>query len=180
VNAPIIVTAVFAEPDFQRLDQLRRAHYPPERNQLRAHLTLFQHLPPSAVDELLRRLQAEASFPEPSAAISGLILQGHGVAFRVTSPELEDARASLADAFKGMLTPQDQAPWRPHVTIQNKVKPAVAKALHAKLSINFAPRALSIAGLAAFYYRGGPWEPIAAYRFGSGHPMKMPPSFIPG
>jgi 2'-5' RNA ligase len=179
VNAPIIVTALFGEPDFQRLDQQRRAHYPSERNQLSAHLTLFHHLPPSALDELLRRLQAETGFPVPQAAISGLIALGNGVAYRVSSPELEETRARLADAFKGMLTPQDQAPWRPHVTLQNKVKPAIAKALHAHLSTGFAPRPLSIAGLAAYHYRCGPWDPIAAFRFGSGHPMKMPPPFIP-
>jgi 2'-5' RNA ligase superfamily len=179
VSAPIIVSALFAEPDFQRLDQQRRAYFPPERNQLCAHMTLFHHLPPSCEDELLRRLQAETSFPAPQASLSGLIMLGYGVAYRVNSPTLEDARASLADAFRGLLTPQDQAPWRPHVTIQNKVKPAVAKALHARLSIGFAPRALSITGLAAYYYRDGPWEPIAAYRFGSGHPMKMPSPFHP-
>ena len=108
------------------------------------------------------------------------MMLGYGVAYLIDSPALEEARGNLAEAFQGMLTPQDQAQWRPHVTIQNKAKPAVAKALYASLTPTFAPQPLEVAGLAAYYYRGGPWEPIAAYRFGSGHPMKMPPPFITG
>jgi 2'-5' RNA ligase len=180
VTAPIIVTALFGEADFQRLDQQRRLYFPPERNQLSAHLTLFHHLPPSCIDELIRRLQQETRSFEPKATITGLMSLGYGVAYRVDSPMLEEVRENLANAFDGLLIPQDQARWRPHVTIQNKAKPAVAKALLQNLTAIFSSRPLSIAGLAAYHYRGGPWEPIAAYRFGSGHPMKMPPPFIAG
>ena len=35
--------------DQAAFDRLRTAHFPPERNQLAAHLTLFHHLPPSAL-----------------------------------------------------------------------------------------------------------------------------------
>jgi hypothetical protein len=180
VSAPIIVSALFGEADFKRLDQQRRAYFPPERNQVSAHLTLFHHLPPSCLGELKQRMQEETRCPQPKAMISGLMSLGNGVAYRVDSLALEEARGNLAEAFQGMLTPQDQAPWRPHITVQNKVKPAVAKALHMQLSIGFAPRTLIIVGLATYYYRDGPWDPIAAYRFGSGYPMKMPPPFIPG
>lgn len=179
VTGPIIVSALFGDADFKRLDAERRAYFPPDRNQLQAHLTLFHHLPPSIQDELLGRLKEETRSPVPKAILSGVMLLGYGVAYRVDSPALEEARDNLAEAFRGMLTPQDQARWRPHVTIQNKAKPSVAKALHASLSQTFAPQPLAIAGLAAYHYRGGPWEPIAAYRFGSGHAMKMPPPFIP-
>jgi hypothetical protein len=180
VNAPIIVSALLGEADFKRLDAERRAHFPPDRNQLRIHLTLFHHLPPSVSNELLVRLKEETRSPPPKATLSGLMMLGYGVAYRVDSPALEKARSNLTEAFQGMLTPQDQAHWRPHVTIQNKVKAVIAKALHAELSRTFAPQPLEIAGLAAYYYFNGPWEPIAAYRFGCGHPMKMPPPFIPG
>jgi 2'-5' RNA ligase len=180
VNAPIIVSALLGDADFRRLDAERRTHFPPDRNQLHAHLTLFHHLPPSVRDELLSRLKEEARSPAPKATLSGIMMLGYGVAYRIESPALEVARSSLAEAFQGMLTPQDQAQWRPHVTIQNKVKAGIAKALHADLLRSFAPQPLEIAGLAAYYYCNGPWEPIAAYRFGSGHPMKMLPPFIPG
>jgi 2'-5' RNA ligase superfamily len=178
LSAPIIVSALFGEADFGWLDGERRAYFPAARNQLRAHLTLFHHLPPSSKDELLGRLRAEAQSPAPPAMIDGLMSLGYGVAYRVRSPQLESARAAIAEAFAGLLIPQDLAHWRPHVTIQNKASPAEAKALLARLLDGFTPRPLIVAGLAAFYYRGGPWEPIAAFRFGGGRTMKVPPPFV--
>ena len=94
-----------------------------------AHLTLFHHLPPSVEGEVGRRLAAYAATPAPTAAIAGMIDLGGGTALRVESEGLEDIRYDLALALRGLLTPQDMAPWRPHVTIQNKVEPKEAKAL---------------------------------------------------
>jgi hypothetical protein len=110
--------------------------------------------------------------------IDGLMSLGYGVAYRVRSPALETARNAIAEAFADLLIPQDRAVWRPHITIQNKAKPAIAKALLAQLETGFQPRPLIIAGLAAWHYRGGPWSLIAAYRFGGGHAMKVPPPLI--
>jgi hypothetical protein len=90
---------------------------------------------------------------------------GRGVAYRVESDELLSIRHRLADTFQGLLTPQDQHTPRLHITIQNKVDPAVAKALHAKLSRTFHARPISIVGLAAHYYRGGPWEAAGHVKF---------------
>ncbi len=165
--APIIVAAEFGGADFAWLDGLRRAHFPPERNQIAAHLTLFHHLPPSLIGELDARLRAATQRTSPPAAtIEEAMLLGRGVALRVRSAALAQIRDQLADAFDGVLTPQDRAGWRPHVTIQNKVDPAVARRLHASLSGDPSiARPLCIAGLAAHFYRGGPWELIARYRF---------------
>ena len=90
---------------------------------------------------------------------------GEGTALRIDSQDLEDIRAGLADAFHGLLTAQDQAPWRPHVTIQNKVEPREAKALQARLRATFQPRPVAIRGLALWRYLGGPWQPVKAYPF---------------
>jgi hypothetical protein len=60
---------------------------------------------------------------------------------------------------------QDSGGWRPHITIQNKVAPKVARALKASLEESFQPRPLSIAGLAIHRYLDGPWERIATYPF---------------
>ena len=130
-----------------------------------AHLTLFHHLPPSLEGELSRRLATYTAVPAPRAVLAGVIDLGAGTAFRVESDELEDIRYDLADAFRGMLTPQDQAPWRPHVTIQNKVEPREAKRLQAELRARFEPRPLAIKGLASWRYMGGPWEPIRTHVF---------------
>ena len=166
VGAPIIVSALFAPADFAYLDGLRRQYFPPERNVIAAHLTMFHHLSPELAAELKLRLVAETrGVPPPRARIAGLINLGRGVAFRIESPELEAVRARLAEAFATMLTPQDRVGWRPHVTIQNKVLPAQAKALLTSLNAGFSPRPLAIAGLASWWYRGGPWEPLSRDMF---------------
>ncbi len=164
--APIIVTALFGKQDQGWFDGLRRAHFPPERNQLAAHLTMFHHLSPLLENELRQRLTAETrGVAAPAARVTGLMSLGGGTAFRIDSPELADIRARLADAFAAMLLPQDAAPWHPHVTIQNKVRPADAKALFKALEADFRPRPVAIAGLAAWWYRGGPWEPLSRHMF---------------
>jgi 2'-5' RNA ligase len=151
--------------DFAWADGLRRAHFPPDRNQVPAHITLFHHLPPGIADELRDQLKAETRAPRPAAVLSGLRHLGNGVAFQVESPELAAIRARLADHFTGLLIPQDQAAWRPHITVQNKVKPAEARALLTALQTAFVSRSLQIAGLASWWYRGGPWEKLSEHRF---------------
>ncbi|CAN5398881.1 2'-5' RNA ligase family protein [soil metagenome] len=164
-RAPIIVTALFGAADQAFFDAARRAHYPAERNRIDAHLTMFHHLAPSLSDELKQRLREEVRGRAPEARIGGLISLDRGVAYRIESPGLEAIRGRLAEAFASMLTPQDSAGWRPHVTVQNKVEPAVAKALLGTLRAGFEPRAVKIAGLASFWYRGGPWETLSRHMF---------------
>ena len=104
----------------------------------------------------------------PARAADGDSLDLSGIAVRlygVDAPELEVIRADLAQAFSGLLTPQDQAAWRPHITVQNKVEPAVAKATLAELQRDFSPHPLAIAGLASWWYRGGPWQPLSRHMF---------------
>ena len=172
MSGPIIVAALFDRADFAWLNAQRTLHYPPERNRIPAHLTLFHHLPPSARDDLCARLKRECCEPSPPARISGLMGLGTGTAYRIESPSLDDARYRLAEAFDTLLTPQDQANWNAHVTIQNKVKPSLAKQTQHLIMADFRPRPLSIIGLAAYHYADGVWDEIKAYAFGSGHKMK--------
>ena len=165
-NGPIIVTALFGPGDDGWLQQLRQAHYPAERNRVPAHLTLFRQLPPSLERELSHRLADAAAAPPPRATIAGVIDLGEGTALRVDSADLEDIRAALADAFHGLLTPQDGAPWRPHVTVQNKVEPQAARALQQRLRAGFEPRPLAIRALASWRYRpDGRWQPLKTHPF---------------
>jgi hypothetical protein len=90
---------------------------------------------------------------------------GGGVAFRVVSPELDRIRDELTHDLRGLLGAQDSGGWRPHVTIQNKVAPKVARALIAELEREFRPRPLSIGGLGLHRYLNGPWEKLAIYPF---------------
>ena len=161
----IIVTATFGDGDNGWLQQLRRVHYPAERNRVPAHLTLFRQLPPSLENELATRLARLAASRPPFASVAGVMDLGEGTALRIESEDLERMRGELAEVFHGLLIPQDAAPWRPHVTIQNKVAPREAKALQQQLRATFQPRPLAIRALAAWRYRDGPWEPIREWAF---------------
>jgi hypothetical protein len=164
--APLIVTAWFGDGDNGWLQELRRRHYPAERNRVPAHLTLFRQLPPSAEPELDRRLRDSVRSPPPSASIAGIVDLGEGTALRVESEALESIREALAEALHGLLTPQDQAPWRPHVTIQNKVEPREARALQRRLrGLLRLPRPLALKGLATWRYLDGLWEPVKSHSF---------------
>ncbi len=165
-NAPIILTAAMGKADHRRFTALRDEHFPPDRNYLNAHITLFHHLPGSMEASIIGEVKrALAEYPAPRATIDRLIPLGRGVAYHVDSPELLSIREELAERFHGMLTPQDEGRPRLHVTIQNKVEPREAKALLAELSADFEPREIDIIGIAAHFYRGGPWDDIGCWRF---------------
>ena len=162
----LIVTAALGKADFAWLDAQRRAHFPPDRNQLAAHLTLFHALPPSSEVEassLFARLAASEA--PPRAMIAGLMNLGRGVAYRIVSDDLERIRRDIADHFHGSLTAQDSQGWRPHVTIQNKVEPSVAIGLLRELETAFEARPLVVRGLALHRYLGGPWEAMGEWVF---------------
>jgi hypothetical protein len=163
--APIIVTAEMAPADAAWADGLRRRHFPPERNHLPAHITLFHHLPPSCEQELKALLSDLVRSTPPTATIDGVISLGKGVALALRSADLLVMRARIADRFELLLSPQDRHPPRLHITVQNKVEQGVAKATFAQLSDQLKPRPLAIRGLACWHYRGGPWSPIARYSF---------------
>jgi hypothetical protein len=165
VAGALIVTAEIASRDFSWIESLRRAHYPVERNQVPAHLTMFRALPPSSEAELRTRLAHAVRTPPPAATIAGLMDLGGGVAFRIVSPDLDRLREDLADGLHGLLGAQDSGGWRPHVTIQNKVAPKVARSLIASLERGIVQRPLAISGLGLHRYLGGPWETIAVYPF---------------
>jgi len=163
--APLIVTAELPEALQSRADQLRAAHFPPERNHLKAHVTLFHALPPSAEDELRDALAAEAKAKPIAARLEGVMNLGRGTALRLESPGMLSLWERLATRFYGLLTPQDEHAPRLHVTIQNKVAPSEAKALQQLLAATIEPRDFAFAGLALHRYRGGPWEFVKRWSF---------------
>ena len=90
---------------------------------------------------------------------------GGGVAYRVASSDLDRVREELCENLHGLLSAQDSGGWRPHVTIQNKVAPKVARALLAQLEGSFTPCPLLISGLGLHRYMDGPWDRIGIYPF---------------
>jgi hypothetical protein len=164
--APLIVTAELPAPLQARADALRRAQYPPDRNHLAAHVTLFHALPPFAESEarsLLAALAAEAAPPE--ALLAAVMDLGTGTALRIESAAMLGLRDDIAERFHGLLTLQDQHAPRLHVTVQNKVPRPEARALQHALALDFRPEPFTFAGLALHRYKGGPWEPVGRWTF---------------
>lgn len=161
----LIVLAELSKPDLAWLDALRKRHYPPDRNRVPAHLTMFHALPPSAEPEVRRSLARAAAAPPPDALLSGVMDLDSGVALRVHSPGLEDIREGLAAEFRGLLSAQDSDRWAPHVTIQNKAEPMAARALLRQMREQFDQCPLGIVGLALVRYVDREWEPLGGWRF---------------
>ena len=163
---PLVVTLLLDGDAQRRFDELRSAHFPAQRLVVGAHVTLFHALPGERVDDVRGALAAAAGRPPFDVTVTGVRFLGRGVAFDLTAPELTRLRGDVAAEFDADLTRQDRQ-WRhPHVTVQNKVEPAVARALHAQLSAGFTPWTATARGLGLWHYRGGPWEPDAEFAFG--------------
>jgi len=163
---PLILTLALDEGSSAFLAALRRAHYPPGRSVVPAHVTLFHALPGAEITAITDRLAAECAAAAPSGVMLGPSRSlGHGVALTVSAPAIAALRDRLAEAWRDWLTPQDAQSWRPHATIQNRVAAAVAHALHAELASTLPPRAGTAEGLLLWHYRGGPWEPAGSFPF---------------
>ena len=164
--APYIVTAQLPPDLLAWADGLRRTHFPPERNKLAAHVTLFHAFAPALFEELKRVLSGIArEWTAPPARIDGLMDLGHGTALAIRSPGMLAIRTAIAEHFHGALTAQDRHPPRLHITIQNKVSRMQAISLQSKLAGSLPPRDFLFRGLEMQIYRGGPWEFVRAWTF---------------
>ena len=167
---PFILTAVLPTDLQAFAEGLRRAHYPPARNHLHAHVTLFHAFAPSLLEELagyIPRIAAE--FAAPEGRVRGVMDLGKGTAIALEAPQLLALREGIADHFRGSLTEQDLHEPRPHITIQNKVTKEEARALQASLPGVLAPwiakGPFAFPALALHRYCGGPWEHIKTCTF---------------
>ena len=163
---PFIVTAELPRDVFAWSNGLRSEHFPRERNHLEAHVTLFHALAPSLREEVLRYLPRVAALhPAPEARITGLMDLGKGTALRIESPAMSAIREEIAEHFHGTLTAQDDHPLRLHITVQNKVERAEAKALQQLLSARQIERQFNFTGIGLHLYKGGPWEALGRWSF---------------
>ncbi len=164
---PLILTLKMDDPSQERFDRLREEHFPRERNFIPAHLTLFHKLPGDREGEIVEALQDFCRGQEPFSLIAtGLVFMGRGVGYRLESPALPTVRKKLADGWWAWLGAQDRKGFRPHVTVQNKVPPEEARALHRRLEGSFSPFEVGAEGLLLWRYFGGPWGRVGAYGFG--------------
>ena len=166
VSDPFIVTAALPDDIFAWADRLRQAHFPAERNHLKAHVTLFHAFAPTLFDELKTVLpQIAADTAPPEAELGGLMNLGRGTAIDIRSPRMLEVRERIAERFHGALTKQDQHKPRLHITVQNKVEPNAAKALQRELDGSYERHRFRFTGLELHVYRGGPWEFVKRWSF---------------
>jgi hypothetical protein len=163
--APLLVTAELPRDVFAWAEGLRRQHFPPERNKVRAHVTLFHALPPSVEGEVRRMLVELAAEPPPPARITGIMPLDGGTAFHIVSPALDALHAEMVERLHGVLSVHDRAPRKLHVTVQNKVTGAQAKALQAELAQAWRPDEFAFAGLSLHRCVDGRWVAAGTWRF---------------
>ncbi|WP_098959805.1 2'-5' RNA ligase family protein [Pseudonocardia sp. N23] len=166
----LIVTAVLDDAAQERFDALRRAHFPPARNRLAAHVTLFHALPGEhrrGIEDDLGVVAGRMAATVP-VTVTGLRFTGYGVSYVLRSPALTSARSGLARRWEPWLSAQDRAKAGDlHVTVQNKVEPEEARALHDTLRAEFVPSQVTSVGLALWRYLDGPWEELGRVPFGA-------------
>lgn len=155
MEATYILTAEMDDDSFAWLDGLRREHFPPARNFLPAHLTMFHRLSSA---QTIRLKELELPSGPITVSFDAPLALGFGVAITVSSLPLERLRAAARAAMSGEFSRQDGQRWRPHVTIQNKVTPVVARQLHQSMEDKFTPRTGAIMGLLVWEYLGPAWR----------------------
>lgn len=166
---PLLVTLAMDDASFAHFNAERIRYFPPERNHIPAHITLFHKLPGEEEEAVRRILAVTAHHQRPfTMHTTGLWMIGFGVAYLIENADAQVLRAQLQQQFKPWLSPQDaKQGFRPHITVQNKTTATAAKALHAELSQVFLPRAVQAVGLDLWRYLGGPWEHRARFDFGA-------------
>jgi len=143
----------------------RKQHFPPERNYLDAHLTLFHNLPseePAIISDIKQICDDTNAF---ELEVSAIVSIGNGVAYKVQSPELQLIHLQLQKTWKHWLIPQDQQKLWPHITIQNKTDANTANQLINTLKVDFKPFNITALGFNLWAYKGGPWAFIEAFCF---------------
>lgn len=165
-RTPHLVLAVLPDAVQARLDALRRAHYPAERNRVPAHCTLFHAVPGMVAAELASVLaRLTATTPPPRARIDRVIDLDGGTALALVSAELVDVRDLLADHFHGLLTGGDAVAPRFHITVQNKVERRAAHILQADLAATWRATDTMIPAIAVHRVIDGAWQPAGVWRF---------------
>ena len=168
---PLIVTLQLDRTAQQRFEAERAELFPPGRTAVGAHVTLFHALPAYLRKDAEEELGSlAASIPPFPVDVTGLVPLGRGVAYRLASPQAELLHRRLQDRWRTHLTRQDAQPFRPHVTVQNKVEPDVAKATLGRLRETFQRTTTRGVGLELWRYDGGPWTLVHRWAFGEAAP----------
>lgn len=169
-SPPLILTLKLDRQSFNTLDKLRKHYFPPQRNFLEAHVTIFHALPGTEKDRIVNTLLNLCAQTMPLTLIlPGPRFLGRGVALEINCPGLLHIRSKLVVQWGPWLSPQDRHGYQPHVTIQNKVMPDAARHLYDLLAASWVPMPATGEGLLLWQYMGGPWALLAEFPFIKGH-----------
>lgn len=161
---PYLITLGFDPATFDRLDALRQQYFPPERNQVPAHLSLFHQLPGDdheAIDLAIDRVAG--SHPPVPLRFGGVKSTGKGIMLVTLAPGLAAIRNELAKAFDRHLTPQDRQPYHPHVMVMNKAERDEVDRAIRELQASWSPWTGMGDRLILWRYLGGPWSEAGSY-----------------
>jgi 2'-5' RNA ligase len=164
---PLVVTLQLDDQAQERFNAERTELFPRGRTAVGAHVTLFHALPAHLrpdVEAELGHLSASPPFP---VGVTEVFPLGRGVAYRLAAPQAQLLHRRLQDRWRSHLTRQDAQPFRPHVTVQNKVEPEIARATLMRLREAFQPEITEAVGLQLWRYDSGPWTLLRRWRFGS-------------
>jgi 2'-5' RNA ligase len=165
-SSPLIVTLKLDAATFVKVDALRKQHFPPERNFILAHVTLFHALPEVAENAIAKRLREICDVTSRMRLeLSDLRFLGRGVAIECRSLELNQLHQNLSSSWNDWLTPQDRQRYRPHITIQNKVTPEAALQLYEHMIQTWHPLEAMGEGLLLWCYESGPWRLLKEFSF---------------
>lgn len=162
---PVILTLKINTEAAAYFTDLRKQHFPAERNYLDAHLTLFHHLPGNepAIFESIKTVCLQQK--PIDIQVTQLVSIGAGVAFKLECEVLKQIQKKLQQQWQIWLTPQDKQALWPHITIQNKVDRQTAVQLQQNLSADFKPFEIQGLGLSIWEYLNGPWNLLETVDF---------------
>ena len=163
---PLVLTLKLDPHTFEQINALRQQHFPPQRNLIPAHVTLFHALPGAHEREISQTLETlctqTAKIPVSLPALCSL---GGGVAISLEAPALLQLQQTLAQRWSDWLTRQDSQSYRPHITIQNKVSAEEAKQTYAELNERWQTIQGYGEGLLLWHYLKGPWQLAREFSF---------------
>lgn len=164
MEVPFILTLALEENAFLFFNALRKIYFPPERNVIDAHLTLFHLLPnEQSIVDTVETLSKQ--YPPLTLEVQQPVSIGNGVAYKIECASLAELHCKLQGQWGSFLIPQDQQKLWPHVTVQNKVAPEEAAELLEFLKGNFSAFPCKATGLQLWEYHGGPWKLFRQFDF---------------
>ena len=164
ITPPLILSQGIEKEAAIFFNSLRQKNFPPSRNYIDAHLSLFHALPNNAA--IIEYIEDVCRLQKPfSLRVEKPVSIGKGVAFKIESDELLHLHRTLQNKWFNFLSPQDRQKLWPHITVQNKVPLPEARELLNELTVSFTPYSLLATGLQLWEYLNGPWKLVRDFYF---------------